>query len=320
VVSGSRDEILKIWDLESSKCLHSIHAHNSPIWAVAIVVRKDGNVVVVSGAGDGTMRTWNGKTGKRLMTFKGHVDKVLSVFILNPVSDLPLILSAGCDKKIRVWELLSGKHVKMLEGHDEEITTITGGSYTGVASLIPISNTPDVDDPDNSTKSLSNFVSVIIVSGSRDLSIRVWDFKTGYLLFELLGHSACVYQVVLTRSMGKFSHIEDGSIIPEFALVPPNSPLIVSCGDDSTVKVWNLENGKLVKSFKWHHVSVRGVDASNLFSSSDDTSSDGSSVTTTYNPGIVMIASCGWDKMIHFHNLDELLSANDTLCDSCCIA
>lgn len=324
VASGSRDEMLKIWDLDSSKCLHSIHAHNCPIWAVNICVRKDGGVIVVSGAADGSLRSWNGKTGKRLLNFKGHTEKILTVCIVNPIADTPFMVSAGCDKKIRVWDLLSGKHVRMLEGHEDEVTALAAGSFPGVNSLTPISNNGEMknkvgdlersgDSSNGSNPNLANNAAtngVVVVSGSRDLTVRVWHFNTGYLLFELFGHSGCVYGVSIIRCMGKFQ-VTEGGVVAVPSLLPPGAPVIVSCADDCTVRVWNLETGKLARTFKWHSVNVRALDTAVVFCSSDRGEDD------TYNPGVAMVASCGWDRTVRMHNLDEILNEQESFCASC---
>ena len=308
VASGSRDEQLRIWDMDSCRCLHSIHAHKSPIWAVAIAVRPNGDVIVLSTAEDGSMRSWNGKTGKKINNFKGHTDKILSVYIMNPLSETPLILSAGCDKKIRVWELLTGSHIRMLEGHSDEINSVVASSFSGVASLVPIGQADDSNqnavmpgtDPNRAT---------VIVSGSKDLTVRVWDFKTGHLLFELLGHTSCVYEVALIRTR---ENTQSTSQQQQQAAIPPGTPVIISCSEDSTVKLWNLTTGKLIKSQKWHNVSVRGIDVANIMlqqSNNNTTSSSSSSAITT------LIASCGWDKTIQFHELnDALYTKTNNLC------
>lgn len=219
VASGSRDEQLRIWDMDTGRCLHAIHAHKSPIWAVAIAVRPDGDVVVVTTSGDGGMRSWNGKTGKKINNFKGHTDKILSVFIMNPLGEVPLVLSAGSDKKIRVWELQTGAHIRMLEGHEDEINSVVAGSFSGISSLIPIRLAGENSRDHVLIPGLDPSKSTVIVSGSKDLTVRVWDFRSGHLLFELLGHTACVYEVALIKA--RDSPLANG------AGIPAGTPIIV---------------------------------------------------------------------------------------------
>lgn len=84
------------------------------------------------------------------------------------------------------------------------------------------------------------------------------------------------------------------------------------------MRVWNLQTGKLVRSFKWHSVNVRGLDASTLFSSAD-TADEGGALA--YNPGIAMVATCGWDRTIRISNIDEVLNESESLCGGgCCLS
>jgi len=305
VVSGSRDEYLRIWELDTVKCLHAIHAHKSPIWSVGIVVRSNGNVIVVSTAADGTMRSWNGKTGEKMINFKGHTDKILSVFILNPLTDYPLLLSGGADKKLRVWELLTGAHIRMMEGHDDEITSIVAGTYTGISSLVVTSNNDTNDGKHNDGKV------TIIVSGCRDLTVRVWDFNTGHLIYELLGHTGCVYQVALVRANAVPTTSSSTSKVGINSKIALGKPIIISCSEDASVRLWDVTNGKQIKKLKWHKVSVRGVDVMTMVHNNVVNLHNNS-----HHHGISLIATCGWDKNIQIHELQNALnSKEETYCE-----
>lgn len=69
--------------------------------------------------------------------------------------------------------------------------------------------------------------------------------------------------------------------MPEPSLLSPGTPVIVSCADDCTVRVWSLETGKLTKTFKWHSVNVRAMDTAVVFCSADK----GDCSIKDYNPG-----------------------------------
>lgn len=62
VLSGSRDQVMCLWDLESRKVLQTIRANKGPVWAVAVSILPDGTVIAVS-AGDGVLKSWNAMTG-----------------------------------------------------------------------------------------------------------------------------------------------------------------------------------------------------------------------------------------------------------------
>jgi WD40 repeat protein len=75
------------------ECLHTIHAHKSPVWSVAITVRATGEVIALSTAADGSIKSWTAMTGKKIVTFKGHSDRVLSTYLYDPTGPNPLLFS-----------------------------------------------------------------------------------------------------------------------------------------------------------------------------------------------------------------------------------
>ena len=62
----------------------------------------------------------------------------------------------------------------------------------------------------------------ILVSGSHDMTIKMWDIASGSCLSTLRGHSGWVRGV---------------------AFNPRDPQMLVSCSDDRTIKVWNITSG-----------------------------------------------------------------------------
>ncbi|KAM6119073.1 F-box and WD repeat domain containing protein 10B [Phoenicopterus ruber ruber] len=65
-VSGARDGMVKVWNLESGKCLRTLK-HNGVVW----VVKMDGTRVV-SGCDRGLVKVWCASTGALIKTLQGH--------------------------------------------------------------------------------------------------------------------------------------------------------------------------------------------------------------------------------------------------------
>ena len=65
VVSGSRDNSIKIWDIETSTCLNTLENHSDFVSSVAI--SPDGKYIV-SGSYDKTIKIWDIKTAECLNT------------------------------------------------------------------------------------------------------------------------------------------------------------------------------------------------------------------------------------------------------------
>ena len=78
IVSGSRDNTIKVWDLETGTWKRTLTGHSSDVWSLAI---SADNSTIVSGSLDDTIKVWDLETGtwKRILT--GHSSDVYSVAI-----------------------------------------------------------------------------------------------------------------------------------------------------------------------------------------------------------------------------------------------
>ncbi|XP_025899402.1 CMT1A duplicated region transcript 1 protein-like [Nothoprocta perdicaria] len=65
-VSGAKDGMVKVWDLESRRCLRTLK-HNSTIWVV-----KMNGTHVVSGCDNGLVKVWNMESGTLIKVLEGH--------------------------------------------------------------------------------------------------------------------------------------------------------------------------------------------------------------------------------------------------------
>jgi WD40 repeat protein len=68
-VSGSWDQTLRLWDLESGQTLRTLEGHT--YWVNAVAVTADGRQAV-SGSEDDTLRLWDLESGKEIATFTGE--------------------------------------------------------------------------------------------------------------------------------------------------------------------------------------------------------------------------------------------------------
>ncbi|KAH8764490.1 hypothetical protein BGZ57DRAFT_722808, partial [Hyaloscypha finlandica] len=76
VVSGSRDNTVRLWDTVTGAPLQTFKGHLGSVYSVAF--SGDGKQVV-SGSFDRTVRLWDTVTGALLQTFEGHLNEVNSV-------------------------------------------------------------------------------------------------------------------------------------------------------------------------------------------------------------------------------------------------
>jgi len=68
----------------------------------------------------------------------------------------------------------------------------------------------------------------ILVSGSYDNTIKLWDLSTGKPLHTLVGHGSTVFSVAIS----------------------PDRQTVVSGSDDGTIKLWNATNAELIRTLR----------------------------------------------------------------------
>jgi WD40 repeat protein len=77
----------------------------------------------------------------------------------------------------------------------------------------------------------------MIVSGSRDKTVRLWDIKGNPIAQPFRGHESSVYSVAFS----------------------PNGQMIVSGSDDRTVRLWDIEGNSIAQPFRGHEDFVNSV-------------------------------------------------------------
>ncbi|KAG8938993.1 hypothetical protein FRC03_006638 [Tulasnella sp. 419] len=92
----------------------------------------------------------------------------------------------------------------------------------------------------------------MIVSGSNDKTVCIWDAVTGSLIRKLEGHNGTVRSVA-------FSH---------------DSTMILSGSYDNTVCIWDAVTGSLIRKLEGHHENVQSLafshDSTMIVSGADD--------------------------------------------------
>ncbi len=96
LISGSRDETIKIWDTTNGTLINSYSGlHSNEI--VALVNLKDSEIA--SGSRDGSIKIWKEETGEVRLTITGHSSEVLALATLESGE----IVSGSRDETIKIW-------------------------------------------------------------------------------------------------------------------------------------------------------------------------------------------------------------------------
>ena len=115
VVSGSKDNTLKVWNVATGICVATLGGHSTSVKSVAVF--PDG-LRVVSASSDKTLKVWDVSTGECVATLKGHSNFVFSVAVF---PDGRRVVSASWDNTLKVWDVETGECVATLEGHSDNV-------------------------------------------------------------------------------------------------------------------------------------------------------------------------------------------------------
>ncbi|MGF2036696.1 MAG: hypothetical protein RMZ43_015510 [Nostoc sp. CmiVER01] len=244
LASGSGDNTIKLWNLETGKEIRTLTGHHYTVRSVSF--SPDGKTLA-SGSDDKTIKLWNLETGKEIRTLTGHDDWVSSVSF-SP--DGKTLASGSGDNTIKLWNLETGKEIRTLTGHHYTVRsvsfspdgkTLASGSGDNTIKLWNLETGKEIrilTGHNNLVWSMSfSPDGKTLASGSEDKTIKLWNLETGKEILTLTGHDNTVNSV-------SFS---------------PNGKTLASGSADATIKLWNLETGKEIRTLTGHHYTVISV-------------------------------------------------------------
>ncbi|KAK3382253.1 hypothetical protein B0T24DRAFT_645076 [Lasiosphaeria ovina] len=116
LVSGSRDNTVKIWDPATGQCLSTLEGHCDLVHSVAW---SYDTTRLASGSRDNTVKIWDPATGQCLSTLEGHSHPVHSVAWSY---DATRLASGSWDNTVKIWDPATGQCLSTLEGHSDCLT------------------------------------------------------------------------------------------------------------------------------------------------------------------------------------------------------
>ncbi|XP_031636812.1 F-box/WD repeat-containing protein 11 [Contarinia nasturtii] len=218
IVSGLRDNTIKVWDRSDLKCIKTLTGHTGSV----LCLQYD-DKVIISGSSDSTVRVWDVVSGGMVNTLLHHCEAVLHLRFNNG-----MMVTCSKDRSIAVWDMTSPNEItlrRLLVGHraavnvvdfDEKYIVSASGDRT--IKVWNTSNCEFVRTLNGHKRGIAclQYRDRLVVSGSSDNSIRLWDIECGICLRVLEGHEELVRCI-------RF-----------------DSKRIVSGAYDGKIKVWDL--------------------------------------------------------------------------------
>ncbi|KAI0328083.1 WD40 repeat-like protein [Cubamyces sp. BRFM 1775] len=286
LITGSYDRTARVWNLETGAEVHSLVGHTRAIRALQFDAAK-----LITGSMDHTMRVWNWRTGQCVKILEGHTEGVVCLNF-----DSNVLASGSVDTTVKVWNFRTGECFT-LRGHCDWVNAVqlwdsTGSTLSGCGSAPPAaiesgSSAPQIDP------------GKMLFSASDDGTIRLWDLSLRTCVRQFRGHVGQVQSLklllvdedreepsdssstpasregslspypyptsspILSRRTPAPAQQERGSAVPG-SPVKRQKPVLISGSLDNTIKIWDIETGKVQRTLFGHIEGVWAVASDKL--------------------------------------------------------
>ncbi|KAF7777462.1 hypothetical protein Agabi119p4_3534 [Agaricus bisporus var. burnettii] len=284
LITGSMDNSIKVWDWRGGKCIRTLTGHTEGVvclnfdsnvlasGSVDATIKvwnlRTGGAFTLRGHTDwvNSVQLWdsNPQTGQKATSDSSLFDGSLISAPSHPHCSLQIdpgkmLFSASDDGTIRLWDLTQRACVRQFTGHVGQVQSMkllvdncdSAGDVNMTASDkesgFSAPNAPS-DDPTSSVSTDTERNKPLLISGSLDNTVKLWDIETGETLRTFFGHIEGVWAVASDKLR------------------------LVSGSHDRTIKVWSREEGKCTSTLVGHQaaVSCLALGEDKIVSGSDD--------------------------------------------------
>ena len=286
-ISGTADGLMTVWapfDRTEPVCV--LRGHTAPITAIAVT--PDGRHAL-SASEDQSLKLWDVERGTEVRRF---AREVLSADRLAITPDGRRGLSSF-GGSIRFWDIEKGAELRPPVEHGRPITALAI-SVDGTRAVFASSNTLHVLDIEDGTDSelnghdgvirtLASTVEGVVVSGSDDVRLRVWDVRRRTEIRMLEEHWWSVTCAAATPD-GRYAisaagdemikiwdlHASGNEPVEKRALTAPNTWInsvavtpdgrhVLAASRDTSITVWDSASGSLARTLAGHTGWVSAV-------------------------------------------------------------
>lgn len=254
LASGSEDRTIKLWNVKRGELLKTLQGHDLGIMTVAY--SPDGKILA-SGGYDRSVMLWDAIAGRIVEKLAGHTSSIWSV---NWSPDGHKLVSGSEDCTINLWDVQTRQLIHTFTGHKGWVwavkfspdgRTLASGGSDNTIRLWDVSTRKSLNvwrghqqevrslcwSPDGRT----------LASGGEDQTIQLWDAKSGRVLKKVQGYVNGAWAVAWRPQPRTVS----SQGIPE--------QLLACGGEDSMVRVWDVQTGEIWQTFCGHSNRIWSV-------------------------------------------------------------
>jgi WD40 repeat protein len=285
LISYSADNTIKIWDMKEEKLLKTLEGHAGAVRGILLV---NDDRMLISYSDDMTLKMWDLETGKTL-NYAHQSDKLAfdvqdihltrnekGLFIFDKRQrQISFVDVEG--KKVWDWGLRDG--IDGLFGLTKDGQKLVSYSRSGIIQIWRINDIgwgELIATMEGHTKKVTGIKlsqdEKKIISYSSDGSIKIWDIENGKLHKTLVEQNAEIKGMQLTKDGAKLIYFDEeairildmqndrlfktleGQSVEKIQLANEDN-ILISYGK-SRIKIWDMNEGKLLKHFgNWYFES-----------------------------------------------------------------
>ncbi len=241
IITTSFDITARIWDVATGHADTILMGHKRTVWSASF--SNDSNRFVTASY-DGTAKVWDLATGSMITDLKGHTNWVYSA-LFSP--DGKKIVTATDDSTAKIWDALTGNLLTNLKGRNGWVLS---------AKFSPDGKKILATYKDSTVK--------IWNAGSGNMEINFSNKKTRYKSADYSEYGKKAVFVTGMDSIKIYDAVTFDTVFTSFwhegitsAKFSPDGLRIVTASEsDSTAKIWDVANGKLLQSLTGHDDGV----------------------------------------------------------------
>jgi WD40 repeat protein len=234
VAAALHNSHIELWD-DATGLLRILEGHSEPVLDLSFSPNRK---VLASCSLDHTLRLWDVSTGATLKTLFNHLDAVSS---LSWSQSGKHVASGSRYYSAQVWDVASGASIRTINPNSSDsrkpnVWVAFSSSGILVTSRDTTAKLWDTGlrnyaTLDGHTRPINSIVfspnGTLVLSGSADGVLRLWDAKSGARLRSLIGHNDSV----------------------KHAAFSPDGKFFASGSRDGSIRLWNTMTGEIVSIF-----------------------------------------------------------------------
>ena len=243
LASGSADNTIKLWDVQSQGQIATLTGHSNRVWSVAF---SPDSRTLASGSVDNAIKLWDVQSQREIATLTGHSYFVRSV-AFSP--DGRTLASGSFDHTIKLWDVQSQREIATITGHSSSVTSVALS-------------------PDGGT----------LASGSWDTTIKLWDVQSQREIATLTEHPFWVGSVAFSpdgrtlasrsgnlfgstiklwdvQNQREITTLTGHSLWTAYVTFSPDGRTLASGGGNwfgSAIKLWDVQSQREIATLNGH--------------------------------------------------------------------